>query len=456
MRQTLMIGSLVLAATAAAVPASAQTFLPRQQRPDWAIFGSGVSKTEQRLVLTATFGGGYEDDLTPSTPPPADGTIPAASPFYSGPFGSAGASLRYSVNKKSVFGDTGLSAYGRNYQDMTSDPFIGVYSADGSLNFALGKNSNLSTSYFAGQYLQNLSPFGYDPSGGWGNPGAPGVPTNPGAFTTGHTYHGYGASANYTQQLVAKLSAYGGYSFYGNDSWQSTPNGRYDSQYLTAGMRYALSKDLSLRAGYGVTLGGFSSSGNPTDFRSRTIDAGVDYNKALSLTRKSTLTFSSGVSGLLDPANQTHYYFVGGANFTHEVGRTWSFYAGVNRSANFYQTLGQPTISDWVAVGLNGTVGRHIEVRSGVSAWRGSAIGTNVKVYDSANAFAGARVGLNRVLAVAATYSYYRYGFTKDVIVLAPGFVRQTQRQTIQVSLVVWAPLVTRLPPQARSANASR
>ncbi len=129
------ISSIVVAAVMAAVPASAQTFQPRQPRPDWGIFASGVANTGQKLILTATFGGGYEDDLSKAPAAPVDPSVPAT-PIYSGPFGSAGANLKYSVDKKSVQGDVHFGAYGRNYRDMT-DPFVGTYSASGNLRFAL-------------------------------------------------------------------------------------------------------------------------------------------------------------------------------------------------------------------------------------------------------------------------------------------------------------------------------
>jgi hypothetical protein len=213
-----------------------------------------------------------------------------------------------------------------------------------------------------------------------------------------------------------------------------------------------LGSGLGLRAGYGSTIGGLESTGGQSNYRSRSIDAGVDYNKSLSLTRKSTLSFGTGVSGILDQADQTHYYFVGHVNFTHEIGRSWSAYASLDRNTAFYQTLGQPTVNDSLTAGVNGLIGRHVTVQGGLSAYRGAAVTSGSNAYDSASAFAGIRVALNRVLAVSGNYSYYRYGFSDAVVVLPPGFVQQTDRQSVQVSLVVFAPLFT----QARRSNASR
>jgi hypothetical protein len=446
MKRTVSIASLLIAVLAAAAPSYAQTFKPRQPRPEWGIFASGVSKTEQRLILTASFGGGYEDDLSTAPVVPVDETTP---PLYAGQFASAGASLKYSVDRKKVFGDTQFSVYGRNYGDV-SDPFVGTYSADGNFSMAVGKKGSLTTSMWAGQYLYNLAPTGYSSGSG------PQMPADPGAFTTGETYRGLGASANYNHIFAGKFSGYGGYSYYLNNAYSSvSADGQYASQSVNAGLRYAIGKGLGLRAGYGVTFGGFGDQVNALDYRSRSLDFGLDYNKSLSPSRRSTLTFGTGMTGILDQSDDIHYYFVGHAAFTYEIGRSWSTYATVNRGADFFQTLGVPTINDSVTGGLNGLIGRHLTVDSGIAYWRGSAIGSNEEVYDSTNAFASARVALNRVLAVTASYGYYRYIFDKSVSP-PPGFIGQSNRQVFQVSLVVWAPLVTRAPQQSRSANASR
>lgn len=432
----------------ASSPVSAQTFQPRQPRPDWGIFGSGVSNTQQKLILTATFGAGIEDSLLQPVPP-ADGSQ-SAPPVYSGPFSSGGASLQYSVDKTSTNGAVMFSAYGRNYKDM-SDPFVGTYSLSGDFNFSIGSKGSLRTSSYAGQYLQNLSPMSFEGAGGI--PGAPAVPGSPGVFTTGDTYRGFGAASAYTQHLTAKLDASASYAYYANNSWTADPTaGLYDSQFVGAGLRYAVAKGLGLRAGYGAWLGGFNQAGSPLDYRNRTIDAGVDYNKSLSLTRKSQLSFATGVSGVADAANAIHYYFVGHANFSHEIGRTWSIYSHYGRSVDFYHTLGQPTVDDTLSAGVSGLIGRRVEVQSGISGWRGSAVGTGDRVYTSTNVYTTTRVALNRVLGVSANYYYYRYQFADAVSLLPPGFVPKAAGQTFQISLNVFAPLFT----EARRPNASR
>jgi hypothetical protein len=119
---------------------------------------------------------------------------------------------------------------------------------------------------------------------------------------------------------------------------------------------------------------------------------------------------------------------------------------------NFFNTLGQPTVDDSLTAGVGGLIGRHVNLQSGVSAWRGAAVGNGDRVYTSANAYANVNVALNRVLALSASYYYYRYGFSNAITTLPPGFAHQVGSQAIQFSLNVFAPLFT----QARRPNASR
>jgi len=441
------IVALALAATfSVAGSVSAQTFQPRPVRPDWGIFASGVSNTAQRLVLTTSFGAGFDDDLTKPVSVPG---LPGAQTLMTGPYGMAGANLNYNVDTSNVRGGLAFGVLGWNYRDMT-DPFVGTYSASGNLHFAFSESSNLSTSYFAGQYVQSLAPPGYTQGGGWGTSGAPALPTSPGTFTNGDTYRGLGASASYSHNLTRNLAATGTYSYYANDSWQAETASKYETQYANAGLRYGLGKGLSLRAGYGATIGGFNTNGADA-YRGRTIDVGVDYNQAVSLTRTSTLSFATGLSGVEDQARNSHYYFIGYVNFAHEIGRTWNVYAGAGRTTDFYQTLGQPTVVNSMSGGLGGLVGRRVTLNFGVGVYQGSFVGATSDAYLSASATGGVQIALNRIMAVGVSYSFYHYGFENNVDV-PPGFVRQFDRQSVMVSLNVWAPLVT----QARRANASR
>jgi hypothetical protein len=441
---------VVLAALlATAAPAFAQ-ITPRTPRPDWALFGSGVANTEQRLILTANFGGGYEDDLT-KFPANLPSTPDASQQAYTGPFGTAGAALSYTVDKEGLRGGLSFGAYGRNYREQEEQPFVGTYSLNGNIGWAVSSRGSLSATFWGGQYVQNLAQ-GYSP--GMGGPSYPGVPAMPGGagvYTNGDTYIGGGTNVSYEHRISSSISAYGGWSYYVNDAWEDTENstGTYDSQSANAGLRYQIGKGFSARAGYGATLGGFS--GDDSDYRGRTIDLGVDYSGTLSPTRRSTLTFTTGLSGLTDQTGTTHYYFVGTANYNYEIGRTWMAGIGATRGTDFYQTLGQPAVTDMVNGSVGGSVGRRVMLSFGGGWYRGTYAGAESEAYTSTSASASVQYAISRMWSFGGTYYYYRYEYGEDAIV-PPGFSQQLDRQSVVVTLNMFLPLYTK----ARRPSATR
>jgi hypothetical protein len=62
------------------------------------------------------------------------------------------------------------------------------------------------------------------------------------------------------------------------------------------------------------------------------------------------------------------------------------------------------------------------------------------------------RFGLVRNLAVSLNYSFYHYEFDNSAL-LPPGMLRTMDRQSVRISLDVWAPLYERA---RRNANVAR
>jgi hypothetical protein len=270
-------------------------------------------------------------------------------------------------------------------------------------------------------------------------------------YGTGDTYLGLGSNVSYDHRFNQKFSAYGGWSYYRNDAWEEVDTaGTYDSQFVNAGLRYAIGKGFSARAGYGVTLGGFGEE-DGNEYRGGTFDFGVDYGGSLSPTRRSTLTFGTGVSGIRDLSGTTHYYWTGNVNYSYEIGRTWSAGIGLSRSTDFYQTLGQPAVTNSVNGSIGGTWGRRVSVSFGGGWYSGSYAGASSQAYDSTSANAGLQYGISRMFSLGANYYFYWYEYAEDAI-LPPGFTQDMKRQTIRVTLNVFLPLWT----QSRRPSATR
>jgi hypothetical protein len=213
-------------------------------------------------------------------------------------------------------------------------------------------------------------------------------------------------------------------------------------------LRFGLSRNLSLRTGYARQQSEYA--GRLGEYVYETYDIGLDFQKALSVSRRTTLAFATGGSAFQDVgdnAGNRRYYVTGGARLNHEIGRSWLASAAYDRSVQFIDALLQPTLTDSFSGGVNGLISRQLEFSSGVQGSIGR-IGfgdqtTNRGSFDTYQAFASLAYALSRWASVNASYSYYQYRF--DSITLLPtGIARNFDRQSVRANLNLWAPLMNR------------
>src|SRR6185295_16749713 len=151
------IGTLLAAALATAAPAFAQLPPRRPARPTQSLFGSGLKDTSQRLIISASFGTGFDDDLT---------KFPAGTPpgLRSGQFGTGNASLSYGVDLDAFRANFNLGTRARYYKG-TPQPFLNTYSGGGRLSASLGSKASVGMSVRVGTYLRNMAIFSGDAYG---------------------------------------------------------------------------------------------------------------------------------------------------------------------------------------------------------------------------------------------------------------------------------------------------
>src|SRR5207247_3153031 len=92
-----------------------------------------------------------------------------------------------------------------------------------------------------------------------------------------------------------------------------------------ANIRYSqrVSRYAGFHAGVGTRIGVYGSLRDAIRIQTRDIDIGIDYDRPLSLSRRTTFTFSTG-SSLVPDQGVTHYRVNGSATLTHAMGRTWT------------------------------------------------------------------------------------------------------------------------------------
>jgi len=200
----------------------------------------------------------------------------------------------------------------------------------------------------------------------------------------------------------------------------------------------SLSRDLSLRLGYGYTEARYLAN---TNYQSHNLDTGVDYSRDLSLTRRTKLSFSTGAA-VVRQNQTTRYEAIGSARLGREIGRTWNADLTYQRNVGFLDSVREPTFYDALSAGIGGLITRKVSFRSSVGTTRG-VIGITTQPGNGFNAWtggAGINVALTRNLALGVNYTLYHYNFEENAVLLT-GFRPQANRHSVSVTLNAWAPV---------------
>lgn len=193
-----------------------------------------------------------------------------------------------------------------------------------------------------------------------------------------------------------------------------------------AGIRYThqLSASFGLRAGYRYRTNEVSDeTSNEGAGDLHTIDAGLDFSRAFSLSRRTTLGVSTG-STVTQNDDQTQLFLTGNAVLSHRMGRTWSAAISGGRDVGFMNGLLDPVVSDRVTANLSGNLARRVQAQAFASALRGRIAGAGDD--GDADAFvtylggAGLGIGLTRTLQWTMNYAYQRSDFGSVPFLVAP------------------------------------
>jgi hypothetical protein len=246
----------------------------------------------------------------------------------------------------------------------------------------------------------------------------------------------------YTQGLTQRLTFSAGYAYHRADS----PSGVRDYRLQSGSgvLSYALAKGLALRLGYAYTDAKYPTSNavGSTEFRGSNINAGVDYSKPLSISRRTMLSFSTGTTAVSDGI-QTHYDLIGNVNLTHEMGRSWKAGVGYNRGVSFIETFQAPVLADSATASIGGLLQRNIQFEVVAGGSRGDVGYVSANGYTSYYATTGLRFAFTRSLGLTVFYGVFRYSFENGVV-LPPFTPRHSNRQTISFSMDFWKPLIQR------------
>jgi len=439
------------AALMTAIPASAQAPPqgPRQrpERPYRGLFGGGRGDIGQSLALNVSFGGGWDDDLL-AEQQGFDPSQPVPNTKVSGSYGLGSASLNYSLDQDRFTLGANVGTNGRYYPDA-QDPYVASHSAGAQATGKLSERSTVSASTQMSMRQYNV--IGLAPVEVSGET-EPSQPLDFGLAASTQTYRSWQSAVDFRQGITRRLSGYVTYSHYVTENTsESTQESMPGWQSIGAGLSFEIARGISARGGYSVRNAAIRTAGHSQPWDGRSIDAGIDFNRSLSPSRRSKVSFSSGLTGI-DDDGVARYYLTGRASFSYELGRSWTAGAGYNRDVHFAEGFGEPLQSNAFTVDVGGLIGRKLHLTTFGGGSRGKVgVASGSPNYWSVHTGASANYALTRLLAMSVSYTHYRYLFEEDAV-LPAGMSHESKRQSISASLNLWLPIVQRM----RKPDASR
>jgi hypothetical protein len=424
--------------------AFAQVGAPRPERPDRGLYKSTAQDTSDLLALNGSAGVGWDDNILLDLP---GNTDPRNATGESGTIINGGGGISYSRTRSKASFMASEASSVRLYPGQTIDHIFG-HNASIAAGFAFNDRTRLSASEvvtYQPYTFSSLFPQSLDPNLQF-------LPVQGPALELAANktqYLQYTSSVTFNRELSRRTAFYAGYNFTQGDT--AYGNGRFTSQGANAGVRWSLTRNLGLRTGYGYQTATYGVDARTLGYHN--IDVGVDYNKALSFSRRTTLSFGTGTSALTD-GQTTSYHATGDVQLNHEIGRTWAATISYDRAFQFVGTLLEPVFYDAASASVGGLVNRRVRVQTSARASLGKMGLGRERVdndYDTYQGIATVAIALTRYIDLGVDYTIYRYRFGSGAV-LPIGIPRDVERQSISAHIDVWAPLYSR----ARRNNASR
>jgi hypothetical protein len=410
------------------------------QRPPYqGIFGGGVGRTSQLLTLGLNMGGGFDSSVFVDDRNDPNAVAPVGrrrSGFVQG-----SANLSYTLSLTGVSFAAGVGASGSWYPKLdrpAARRYYGNLGGGWSISRRASLGGNYSVAYRPINHLVTLP--GLDES-----TVGPNDPFDSVLGAQSETYRTEQASVDFNYRLSERI----GTSFrYGN--WRVvSPDRDHDvsTNGGTARMSFTLTKSVGVYAGYRFDSGDYHQDETIPRYTTHGADFGLDFAKALSLTRKTTMSFGVGTTAATD-GNRTQYALTGHVNVNREIARTWHANVTYRRDVGFAETFRLPVFSDSVTSRVSGLVTRRLRFDAGLSAAFGSvgfsSDANTENGYRSIYASAGLGFGMSRKLSGGVRYSYTRHRFESGIQSLPTDLVFQSGRHGVNVYLSSWIPLFSR------------
>ena len=326
---------------------------------------------------------------------------------------------------------------GATYQEYYRKPVFGATSYDASLLFLAEPATRFQ---LQGQAGYRRSPYFQM---------VPGVPAfNSPVITPSDPYavrlirnQGYDVSGGFVSKY-SKRSSLTVTATHREDRYGDTGANTFGFLGMEARWRRQMSRSFAVHAAYGLERHRHSSLADDL-FLYETVDIGVDFNRQLSVSRRTTLGFSTDTSAIKRPLTGRRYRVNGNVTLTTHFGRTWRASAGVRRHTELLPGFFEPLFSDEVTGEVGGMFSKRADWMTTISAGKGWFGFDNNGRYATGHTLSRLNLAITRRLGLFAEYSIYYHKLppTPTAFVM-PG---QLSRQAFAVGFNTWIPILNKV-----------
>jgi hypothetical protein len=204
-----------------------------------------------------------------------------------------------------------------------------------------------------------------------------------------------------------------------------------------------------MRLGYKEQVSNYPSpTGVNSQYTFRTLDAGVNYSRPLSISRRTTMSVSTGSAAYAN-TTETFYTVTASASLNHEINRTWVASAVYSRGLSVVVGFPEPFFSDAVTATIQGRLARRVTLVGNTGLSNGHVgLGSATNNYNSIQATSRVEwtVKSDRI-AVYGNYFYHAYQFDQAPSTLTP-IPSQVNRNGVSAGLLFRIPLLRERTPR--------
>lgn len=178
------------------------------------------------------------------------------------------------------------------------------------------------------------------------------------------------------------------------------------------------------------------------------VNAGVNYSRALSFSRRTSLRFGTGSAIVVtenlnrpEARSRTRVRLLGNADLVHEMGRSWTAQLSYARGLMSRDGFEDLYFIDAVTATVQGLITRRLSLAGNAVISVSTLDRPGLNRHNRRSASAQATFALTRFFGLYTRYIYYQYEYGAD-IPLDPRFARALERQAVRVGITTSVPLI--------------